>query len=235
MRTTNTASTIPSKAAAPDDALPAAIRHVCRIVYPEFRLLFDVGDPGTGRKPPADDIVWPAYPILRECIALINGLDEAANGKSQIANGKRSDAPDLQPSTLNLQPPPSSLWLEDEIIGWIYQFYNAEQKEAIRARGAPKRPAEVAVINQFFTPRWIVKFLVDNTLGRLWLEMHPDSPRVRAKCDYLVPEPLAGGDREDTETRREQESRGLRWTPIRRSTTRRRRRDGQPSGRRTSA
>ena len=54
------------------------------------------------------------------------------------------------------------------------------------------RPAEVAVINQFFTPRWIVKFLVDNTLGRLWLEMHPDSPRVRAKCDYLVPEPLAG-------------------------------------------
>jgi hypothetical protein len=46
------------------------------------------------------------------------------------------------------------------------------------------------VINQFFTPRWIVKFLVDNTLGRLWLEMHPDSSQVRAKCDYLVPEPL---------------------------------------------
>jgi hypothetical protein len=83
-----------------------------------------------------------------------------------------------------------SVWAEDEIIGWIYQFYNAEEKAAIRKRGKPQTPHDVAVINQFFTPRWIVKFLVDNTLGRLWLEMHPDSERVRAKCDYLVPEPL---------------------------------------------
>ncbi len=81
-------------------------------------------------------------------------------------------------------------WREDEIIGWIYQFYNAEEKVAIRKRGKPQTPHDVAVINQFFTPRWIVKFLVDNTLGRLWLEMHPDSPRVREKCDYLVPELL---------------------------------------------
>ncbi|MBN1450023.1 MAG: BREX-1 system adenine-specific DNA-methyltransferase PglX [Anaerolineales bacterium] len=81
-------------------------------------------------------------------------------------------------------------WKEDEIIGWIYQFYNAEEKVAVRKRGKPKTPHDVAVINQFFTPRWVVKFLVDNTLGRLWLEMHPDSPRVRTKCDYLVPEPL---------------------------------------------
>lgn len=83
------------------------------------------------------------------------------------------------------------VWAEDEIIGWIYQFYNTEEKKQIRDRGKPKLPIEVAVINQFFTPRWIVKFLVDNTLGRLWLEMHPDSQRVREKCDYLVPEPLA--------------------------------------------
>jgi hypothetical protein len=89
-----------------------------------------------------------------------------------------------------------SAWAEDEIIGWIYQFYNAEEKVAIRKRGKPQTPHGVAVINQFFTPRWIVKFLVDNTLGRLWLEMHPDSPRVRAKCDYLVPEPLPADDAE---------------------------------------
>ncbi len=83
-----------------------------------------------------------------------------------------------------------AVWAEDEIIGWIYQFYNAEEKTAIRKRGKPQTPHDVAVINQFFTPRWVVKFLVDNTLGRLWLEMYPDSPRVRAKCDYLVPELL---------------------------------------------
>ena len=86
---------------------------------------------------------------------------------------------------------PAEVWAEDEIVGWFYQFYNAEEKVRIRKRGKPRLPAEVAVINQFFTPRWVVKFLVDNTLGRLWLEMHPDSARVRAKCDYLVPEPLA--------------------------------------------
>jgi hypothetical protein len=83
-----------------------------------------------------------------------------------------------------------SAWREDEIIGWIYQFYNAEEKKAIRKRTSPKSPHEVAVRNQFFTHRWMVKFLVDNTLGRLWLEMHPDSFRVREKCDYLVPELL---------------------------------------------
>jgi hypothetical protein len=89
---------------------------------------------------------------------------------------------------------PAEIWAEDEIVGWVYQFYNAEEKVRIRKRGKPRLPAEVAVINQFFTPRWVVKFLVDNTLGRLWLEMHPDSERVRTKCDYLVPEPLAGED-----------------------------------------
>ena len=89
-----------------------------------------------------------------------------------------------------------SVWAEDEIIGWIYQFYNAEEKVAVRKRGKPQTPHDVAVINQFFTPRWVVKFLVDNTLGRLWLEMHPDSERVRAKCDYLVPEPLPADDSE---------------------------------------
>jgi len=157
----------PDEARRPDDALPAALRHVCQQVYAEFRFLFDVGDPATGRQPPANSILWPDYPVLKECIQLINDLDKDAGHE-----------------------PRNTLWAEDEIIGWIYQFYNAEQKEAIRRRGRPRRPAEVAVINQFFTPRWICKFLVDNTLGRLWLEMHPDSERVRAKCDYLVPEPL---------------------------------------------
>ncbi len=95
-----------------------------------------------------------------------------------------------------------TVWKEDEIIGWIYQFYNAEEKVAIRKRGKPQTPHDVAVINQFFTPRWVVKFLVDNTLGRLWLEMHPDSPRVRQKCDYLVPEPLAVEEEVETGERK---------------------------------
>ncbi len=143
----------PGEARAADDALPACLESVWRGVNDELiGYLFDPDDDYT--------LVWPRYAVLKDCIAKINGLDEAA-------------------------------WAEDEIIGWIYQFYNAREKEAIRSRGKPQTPHDVAVINQFFTPRWIVKFLVDNTLGRLWLEMHPGSTRVREKCDYLVPEPLA--------------------------------------------
>ncbi|MBN1139858.1 MAG: hypothetical protein JXM73_25020, partial [Anaerolineae bacterium] len=156
----------PELARGADEGLAEAIRQVSRRVYRDFRLLFDVGDPAEDRPAPVNTLVWPSHTTLRAAVAAINDLDARAE----------TDA--------------STLWLEDEIIGWLYQFYNAEQKEAIRSRGKPRRPAEVAVINQFFTPRWVVKFLVDNTLGRLWLEMHPDSERVRAKCDYLVPEPL---------------------------------------------
>jgi hypothetical protein len=229
----------PDEARQPDDALPAAIRHVCRQVYAEFKFLFDVGDPATGQPPPANSILWPSYPVLKECIALINGLDEAAGltpddaqqGWASTQEGRGVAGQPRWPSGADEaqqdwdstreeegvagQPRWPSLWAEDEIIGWIYQFYNAEQKEAIRKRGKPRRPAEVAVINQFFTPRWIVKFLVDNTLGRLWLEMHPDSERVRKKCDYLVPEPLGAdetGRQGDKETRGEGE-RGFRLDP----------------------
>jgi len=175
----------PDEARGADDALPAAIRHACQGVYAEFKFLFDVGDPATGQEPPVNSVLWPDHPVLKECIGLINGLDEAAENTGR------------------------TLWAEDEIIGWIYQFYNAEHKEAVRKRGRPRRPAEVAVINQFFTPRWICKFLVDNTLGRLWLEMHPDSERVRAKCDYLVPEPLGADGDEDGRAKR-QGDRGFR-------------------------
>jgi len=170
----------PDEARQADDALLSAIRHACRQVYAEFKFLFDVGDPATDRPTPANSILWPSHLVLKECIGLINGLDEVADNVD------------------------GTLWAEDEIIGWIYQFYNTEEKQAIRKRGRPRRPAEVAVINQFFTPRWIVKFLVDNTLGRLWLEMHPDSERVRGKCDYLVPEPLPSPT-PDAEGRREGE------------------------------
>ncbi len=54
----------PDQARRPDDALPAAIRHVCQRVYAEFKFLFDVGDPAVGRHPPANSILWPSYPVL---------------------------------------------------------------------------------------------------------------------------------------------------------------------------
>src|SRR6202035_5184680 len=80
------------------------------------------------------------------------------------------------------------LWKEDETIGWIYQYFNSkEEREAMReASAAPRNSREFAVRNQFFTPRYVVEFLVDNSLGRLWTEMYGESSRINQRCSTLV-------------------------------------------------
>ena len=62
-----------------------------------------------------------------------------------------------------------AFWAEDETIGWIYQYYNdpAERKRMREESAAPRNSRELAVRNQFFTPRYVVEFLTDNTLGRI--------------------------------------------------------------------
>ncbi|TCU21805.1 hypothetical protein EV130_110149 [Rhizobium azibense] len=90
------------------------------------------------------------------------------------------------------------LWAEDETIGWIYQYFNSkEERKAMRdASQAPRNSRELAVRNQFFTPRYVVEFLVDNTLGRLWFNWTGGHTALRDRCQYLLvkpdekPEPL---------------------------------------------
>ena len=74
--------------------------------------------------------------------------------------------------TLLNAPDLSGIWGEDETIGWVYQFFNSgdERKDMRDESQAPRNSRELAVRNQFFTPRYVVRFLTDNTLGRLWLE-----------------------------------------------------------------
>ena len=109
--------------------------------------------------------VWPTHAALVEVIRLINeGL------------------------------PPDTCRAPD-FLGWVYQFFNREEKKRVRDenQGTPRSSYELAVINQFYTPAWIVKALVDNTLGRLWLQMHPDS-----SLRVSEPPPLPGERRADT-------------------------------------
>ena len=117
--------------------------------------------------------VWPTHAALTSVLTLIND--------------------GLPPDTYRAQ----------DFLGWVYQFFNREEKKRIRDenKGTPQSSYELAVINQFYTPSWVVKVLVDNTLGRLWLQMHPDSalqpkapppmPDDRVTdtpiADYLVP------------------------------------------------
>lgn len=63
-----------------------------------------------------------------------------------------------------------------EIIGWLYQYYNTEPKAQVFARpsGQKIKKEEIPAATQLFTPDWIVRYMVENSLGRLWLEGHPD-------------------------------------------------------------
>ena len=106
-------------------------------------------------------------------------------------------------------------WEADDILGWVYQYYNvsanAAYKERRKQRGYRMTADDMIVGNQFYTPHWVVRVLVDNTLGRIWWESIPDLARrrcgdsaavaevaaeegrlrliCRERCAYLVPLP----------------------------------------------
>lgn len=61
-----------------------------------------------------------------------------------------------------------------EIIGWLYQYYNTEPKAAAFAKNGKITKEEIPAVTQLFTPDWIVRYMVENSLGRLWVEGHPD-------------------------------------------------------------
>lgn len=83
------------------------------------------------------------------------------------------------------------LWSEDETIGWIYQYFNSveERRQMRDESAAPRNSRELAVRNQFFTPRYVVEFLTDNTLGRIWYEMTQGQTSLTDTCQYLVRRP----------------------------------------------
>jgi len=83
------------------------------------------------------------------------------------------------------------VWDEDETIGWVYQYFNgADERRKMREESqAPRNSRELAVRNQFFTPRYVVQFLTDNTLGRIWYEMRDTKTALADKCEYMVRKP----------------------------------------------
>lgn len=85
------------------------------------------------------------------------------------------------------------LWLAPDALGWAYQFFNTgDERRAMREESAPRSSRELAVRNQFFTPRYVVDFLVQNTLGRRLIENDPTSPLL-GELSLLVDPPTAPG------------------------------------------
>jgi hypothetical protein len=109
----------------------------------------------------AASVLWPRRAALDALLAELNGLELAG------------------------------VWQEDETIGWVYQYFNSpEERRAMRKDSqAPQNSRELAVRNQFFTPRYVVQFLTDNTLGRIWYEMRQGRTRLVDVCEYMVRRP----------------------------------------------
>lgn len=77
-----------------------------------------------------------------------------------------------------------------EIIGWLYQFYIAPRKDSVMAgfkKGKKAGAAEIPAATQLFTPEWIVRYLVQNTVGRLWMVNHPDCALAEGWEYYIAP------------------------------------------------
>lgn len=74
----------------------------------------------------------------------------------------------------------ADVWKGDDILGWLYENFNAVEKAALKQSGDKTEYDKVSLQSQVYTPVWVVKFLVDNTLGKTYLEMYPDS-RIKEK------------------------------------------------------
>ncbi|WP_226042474.1 BREX-5 system adenine-specific DNA-methyltransferase PglX [Natrinema sp. DC36] len=110
---------------------------------------------------------------------------------------------------------PDEVWRGDDVLGWVYEYYNRPVVEALDAKNTLE-PVDVGPANQFYTPHWVVRMLTDNSLGKLYLEatgqestvpepeaLSPEerkerlvtpenSPSVPELCTYLIPDEEVG-------------------------------------------
>ena len=116
-------------------------------------------------------------------------------------------------------PELAAVWAEDETIGWVYQYFNSgdERRQMRDESQAPRNSRELAVRNQFFTPRYVVQFLTDNTLGRIWIEMMGDGTEPADRRPVRLPRPRRREPRpagEEGPARPEAPRPGLRLGPL---------------------
>lgn len=82
---------------------------------------------------------------------------------------------------------------EVEIIGWIYQFYISERKDEVFAAKGKVKKEDIPAATQLFTPRWIVEYMVQNTVGKLWLQNRPNSS-LKDHMPYYIASPATESD-----------------------------------------
>ena len=106
-------------------------------------------------------LVWPRYRTLKDAIALIDDLDE-------------------------------SVWTADDMLGWVYQYFNSKEKDRIFEEVKKKKKKiageDIIPATQVYTPKFMVQFLVENSVGSFWQQMYPDS-KLHETLEYFVLDP----------------------------------------------
>lgn len=131
----------------------------------EIGILFNPNDPANR--------LYPRQKTLEAVLELLNGGG-------------------IKPEEAELREEWPKIWLQDETIGWVYQYFTPKElrDQARKESQAPRNSYELAFRNQFFTPRYVVEFLTDNTLGRIWYEMRKGDTKLSDHCRYLVRRPI---------------------------------------------
>ncbi|EBQ6595416.1 BREX-1 system adenine-specific DNA-methyltransferase PglX [Salmonella enterica] len=123
--------------------------------------------------------------LLGQCHALHHAMPflfEAVDDEAELLLPDNLTRTDSILRNLVDDIPPED-WDQVEVIGWLYQFYISEKKDAVI--GKVVKSEDIPAATQLFTPNWIVQYLVQNSVGRQWLQTYPDSP-LKSKMDYYI-------------------------------------------------
>src|ERR1017187_9690214 len=131
----------------------------------EIGVLFNPNDPANR--------LYPRQKTLDEVLDLLNGGG-------------------IKPDESELKAEWPKIWSQDETIGWVYQYFTPKElrDQARKESSSPRNSYELAFRNQFFTPRYVVEFLTDNTLGRIWYEMRKGDTKLKDQCRYMARRPI---------------------------------------------
>jgi hypothetical protein len=180
-----------------------------------------------GLTPAAETLVHEEFLLEDEAIleAYHNACDDLAEeieilfDRSSAYSLIDPDDDTFEELCVKLDSVPDEVWRADDVLGWVYEYYNVKLLDDLRRKGDREglEPEDVPPANQFYTPHWVVRMLTDNSLGKLYLEhtgelqdvvdtqdslapeerknrpLSPDeSPDIADFCTYLVPSEEAG-------------------------------------------
>ena len=119
-------------------------------------------------------------PILNQCFGSMADYTELLLPNDILAEGKFMDMLNHTEFITDEE------FLSPELIGWLYQFYISERKDEVFAKKGKFEADEIPAATQIFTPNWIVKYMVQNTVGRIYLDNNPYETILQKKWQYLV-------------------------------------------------